>query len=105
MTIRLKWRHREAFLKSYKNRYKNVRFLVTESCTLWQALKERMPNAKISVGISNIYINKQPYPLNQELKTFMRNEDRYIMHGKGISPKLGTFIIDTISKSSVCAPI
>jgi len=97
MTIRLRWRHREAFLKANKNRYGDVEFVVTESCTIWQALKERMPNAKITVGMGNIFINNQPYPLNQELKTFMRNEDRHIMNGKGIAPKLETFVIDTTS--------
>jgi hypothetical protein len=88
MILYLTEEHREKYREAQK--YNGTWGLVTQTCTVYQALHERLPDSNIIVENDCIIIDDNVFDISKKLQLFIDAEDNHVqMHMS--PPTLGKF--------------
>jgi len=88
MILDLTEEHREKYREAQK--YNGTWGRVTKTCTVYQALHERLPDSNIIVEDDCIIIDDNPFDISKKLQLFIDAEDNHVQIDRP-APTLGKF--------------
>ena len=88
MILDLTEEHREKYREARK--YNGTWGRVTQTCTVYQALHERLPDSNIFVEDECIIIDDNTFDISKKLQLFIDAEDNHMQINR-LAPTLGKF--------------